>query len=85
MAHIKMYTGAFCPYCSMAKQFLAQLGHVEIEEIRVDGNAELFTQMQQLSGQRSIPQIFIDDKHIGGFTDLRALHQKGELEPLLNA
>lgn len=84
MASIKMYTGAFCPYCMMAKQFLAQLGYTEIEEIRVDRNAEQFAQMQQLSGQRSIPQIFINDKHVGGFTDLRALHQKGELESLLN-
>lgn len=83
MAHIKMYTGAFCPYCTMAKQLLKQLGQTEIEEIRVDKNADMFEQMQQLSGQRSIPQIFIDGQHIGGFTDLHALYQQGGLEVLL--
>ncbi|MDK4624055.1 glutaredoxin 3 [Kingella kingae] len=83
MPEIKMYTGAFCPYCTMAKQFLSQLGVQQIEEIRVDKNPDEFANMQQITGQRSVPQIFIGDTHVGGFTDLYALHQKGELMPLL--
>lgn len=84
MPEIKMYTGAFCPYYTMAKQFLSQLGVQQIEEIRVDKNPDEFTNMQQITGQRSVPQIFIGDTHVGGFTDLYALHQKGELMPLLS-
>lgn len=68
----------------MAKQFLSQLGVQQIEEIRVDKNPDEFTNMQQITGQRSVPQIFIGDTHVGGFTDLYALHQKGELMPLLS-
>ena len=60
----------------MAKQFLSQLGVQQIEEIRVDKNPDEFTNMQQITGQRSVPQIFIGDTHVGGFTDLYALHQK---------
>ena len=59
MPHIKMYTGAFCPYCTMAKQLFRQVGVSEIEEIRVDKEPEQFAQMQQLTGERSVPQIFI--------------------------
>ena len=73
MPHIKMYTGAFCPYCTMAKQLFRQVGVSEIEEIRVDKEPEQFA------------QIFIGQTHIGGFTDLYALHQKGELLALLSA
>lgn len=84
MAHIKMYTGAYCPYCTMAKQFLKQLGVTEIEEIRTDLLPDAFTEMQQITGQRTVPQIFIGNTHVGGFTDLYALHQKGGLQELLN-
>lgn len=84
MPHIKMYTGPYCPYCTMAKQFLQQLGVQEIEEIRVDKNPEDFAQMQHLTGQRSVPQIFIGQTHVGGFTDLYALYQKGDLQLLLD-
>ena len=84
MQPVTMYTGLYCPYCSMAKKLLATVGVTEIKEIRVDQNPADFAEMQQLSGQRSIPQIFIGDTHVGGFTDLYALHQKGELEHLLN-
>lgn len=84
MQPVTMYTGAFCPYCSMAKKLLASVGVTEIKEIRVDKNPADFAQMQQLSGQRSIPQIFIGDTHVGGFTDLYRLQQQGELTGLLN-
>jgi glutaredoxin len=68
----------------MAKKLLASLGVSEINEIRVDRNPEDFAQMQRRTGQRSIPQIFIGDAHVGGFTDLYSLHQQGRLEALLN-
>lgn len=84
MQPVTMYTGAFCPYCSMAKKLLSAVGVTEIKEIRVDKNPADFAQMQQLSGQRSIPQIFIGDTHVGGFTDLYRLQQQGGLLELLN-
>ena len=84
MQPITMYTGPSCPYCTMAKKLLASLGVTEINEIRVDRNHEDFSQMQRRTGQRSIPQIFIGDTHIGGFTDLYSLHQQGRLDALLN-
>lgn len=78
-----MFTGPFCPYCSMAKQFLTQLGVKDIEEINVNDSPAAFQEMQQITGQRSIPQIFIGETHVGGFTDMYALHRKGDLLPLL--
>ena len=59
MQPVKMYSGPFCPYCTMAKQFLKTQGVTEIEEIRVDKNPQDYAQMQALSGQRSVPQIFM--------------------------
>ncbi|WP_369586744.1 glutaredoxin 3 [Kingella oralis] len=85
MQHVKMYTGTFCPYCTMAKQLFKQVGVDEIKEINVSRSPADFAQMQQLTGLRSVPQIFIGETHIGGFTDLYALHQKGGLLPLLQA
>lgn len=85
MQAVKIYTGPYCPYCTMAKQFLKSQGVNEIEEIRVDQNPAAYAEMQQTTGQRSVPQIFIGDTHVGGFTDLYGLHQKGELKDLLGA
>lgn len=84
MQPVTMYTGAFCPYCTMAKKLLATVGVSDIREIRVDQNPADFAEMQQRSGQRSVPQIFIGDTHVGGFTDLYRLHQQDELNDLLN-
>lgn len=68
----------------MAEKLLQSVGVAEIRKIRVDRDPEAFAQMQQLSGQRSIPQIFIGDTHVGGFTDLYSLHRQGRLDSLLN-
>lgn len=84
MQPVTMYTGAFCPYCTMAKKLLASVGVSEINEIRVDESPEAFAEMQQLSGRRTVPQIFIGDTHVGGFTDLHQLQQQGGLDSLLN-
>ncbi|MDO5070584.1 MAG: glutaredoxin 3 [Neisseria zoodegmatis] len=84
MQPVTMYTGPYCPYCTMAKQFLKSQGITEITEIRVDKNPADFAEMQQITGQRSVPQIFIGSTHVGGFTDLYAMHQRGELKALLH-
>ena len=82
MARVLMYTTAICPYCVNAKKLLAQKG-VNVEEIRVDQNPQLRNEMMQKSGQRTVPQIWIDDYHVGGFTELWALDKQGKLDGLL--
>ena len=84
MAKVVMYTTAICPYCVNAKKLLAQKGIVA-EEIRVDQNPQLRTEMMQKSGQRTVPQIWIDTLHVGGFNDLWALDKQGKLDKLLHA
>lgn len=82
MARVLMYTTAICPYCVNAKKLLAQKG-VKVEEIRVDQNPQLRSEMMQKSGQRTVPQIWIGELHVGGFTDLWALDKQGKLDGLL--
>lgn len=83
MARVLMYTTAICPYCVNAKKLLAQKG-VEVEEIRVDQQPQLRSEMMQKSGQRTVPQIWIGEYHVGGFTDLWALDKQGKLDGLLH-
>jgi glutaredoxin 3 len=78
-----MYTTAVCPYCVRAKQVLKAKGVEQIEEIRVDTSPELREHMMQITGRRTVPQIFIGDTHVGGCDDLMALDAKGGLVPLL--
>ncbi len=85
MQAVKMYTTQVCPYCIRAKQLLAQRGVKQIEEIRVDLDPAQRQAMMQLTGQRTVPQIFIGDTHVGGCDDLVALDQRGGLLPLLGA
>ena len=82
MARVLMYTTAVCPFCVNAKKLLAQKG-VNVEEIRVDQNPQLREEMMKKSRQRTVPQIWIDDYHVGGFTDLLALDKQGKLNELL--
>ena len=84
MQPVKMYSGPFCPYCTMAKQLLKQVGVTEIIEIQEKNDPEAFQAMREATGTRTVPQIFIGDTHIGGFDETYALHKKGELVPLLN-
>ena len=79
-----MYTTASCPYCINAERLLLSKGVKEINKIRVDLEPELRVTMMQKTGRRTVPQIYIDDQHIGGFDDLRALDLAGGLEPLLD-
>lgn len=83
MQTVKMYTTAVCPYCIRAKQVLKSKGVDQIEEIRVDENPAERAHMMQITGRRTVPQIFIGDKHIGGCDDLVALDSVGGLTPLL--
>ena len=78
-----MYTTQFCPFCVMAKRLLSAKGVTAIDEVRVDKDPEARAEMQELSGRRTVPQIFIGEKHLGGFEDIAALDHKGELDPLL--
>ena len=83
MAHVLMYTTAVCPYCIRAEQLLKSKGVTEIEKIRVDLKPEQREAMMARTGRRTVPQIYIDDRHIGGFDDLAALDRAGGLDPLL--
>jgi len=79
---VLVYSSDFCPYCIRAKALLTQKG-VAFNEIRVDGNPELRAQMTQKSGKRTVPQIWIGERHIGGCDDLYALERSGQLDRLL--
>ena len=83
MANIVMYTTASCPYCINAERLLVSKGVKEINKIRVDLQPELRVEMMQKTGRRTVPQIYIDERHIGGFDELRQLDLAGGLDPLL--
>ena len=83
MPNIRMYTTAVCPYCIRAKQVLKSKGVAQIEEIRVDLDPTERQKMMDLTGRRTVPQIFIGDTHVGGCDDLIALDHQGGLAPLL--
>ena len=84
MQPVKMYTTAVCPYCIRAKQILKSKGVAQIEEIRVDMQPEERAKMMEITGRRTVPQIFIGATHVGGCDDLVALDGRGGLVPLLN-
>jgi glutaredoxin 3 len=84
MQSVKMYTTAFCPYCIRAKQILKSRGVQEIDEIRVDTLPQERMKMMEITGRRTVPQIFVGDTHVGGCDDLIALDSRGGLMPLLN-
>ena len=82
-AVVIIYSTAVCPYCIRAKELLSSKG-VSYEEIRIDQDPDQRNIMLEKSnGQRTVPQIFIDDQHVGGFDQLKALNDKGELDSLL--
>jgi glutaredoxin 3 len=80
-----MYTTEVCPFCQRAKALLKQRGVAAIDEIRIDLDPAQREQMMQITGRRTVPQIFIGATHVGGCDDLIALDQKGGLVPLLQA
>ena len=85
MQAVKMYTTGVCPYCVRAKQLLKMKGVAQIEEVRVDTNPDERMKMMEITGRRTVPQIFIGDTHVGGHDDLVALDARGGLMPLLQA
>ena len=84
MQQVKMYTTAVCPFCIRAKQILKSKGVGQIEEIRIDMQPEERAKMMEITGRRTVPQIFIGETHVGGCDDLIALDGRGGLVPLLN-
>jgi len=83
MTAVRMYTTQVCPYCIRAKALLKQRGVQQIEEVRVDLNPAERDRMIELTGRRTVPQIFIGDTHVGGCDDLMLLDRSGALAPLL--
>ena len=84
MQAVKMYTTQVCPFCQRAKMLLKQRGVDQIDEVRVDLDPSQRDTMIQITGRRTVPQIFIGSTHVGGCDDLVALDQRGGLMPLLN-
>ena len=85
MSAVRMYTTQVCPYCQRAKALLKQRGVADIDEIRVDLQPVERDRMIEITGRRTVPQIFIGGTHVGGCDDLIALDQRGGLMPLLAA
>ena len=83
MQAVKMYTTAVCPYCTRAKQILKSKGVEQIEDVRIDADLAARDHMMQITGRRTVPQIFIGETHVGGCDDLMALDAKGGLVPML--
>ena len=85
MTPVRMYLTPWCPYCKRAKALLAERGVQHVEEIDIDADRNAKKRMQEETGRRTVPQIFIGDTHVGGCDDLMALDGEGGLLPLLNA
>ena len=84
MKQVVIYSSSSCPYCIMAKELLESKG-IDYKELRIDTSPDLVAEVVKKSGgQRTVPQIFIDDYHVGGYDDLSALDNKGELDVLLS-
>jgi glutaredoxin 3 len=83
-ARVLMYATAACPFCQSAERLLIAKG-VQIDKVRVDLEPERRAEMTKKSGRRTVPQIWIGSRHIGGCDDLYALEREGKLDPLLEA
>ena len=82
MAKVVIYSKTYCPFCVRAKSLLSSKG-VDFEEIMVDSKPELFAELKAKTGMMTVPQIFINDELVGGYTELAALDDSGELDPKL--
>ncbi len=80
---VRMFSTAVCPFCVMAERLLRSKGVTEIEKIRIDLDPEARQDMMTRTGRRTVPQIYIGARHVGGYDDLAALDRGGELTPLL--
>lgn len=79
---VTLYTKENCPFCARAKALLTRKG-VAFEEIPVEGRDDLRTWLVEATGQRTVPQVFVGDRSLGGYTDVAALDQEGRLDPIL--
>lgn len=84
MARVVLYGTRFCPYCVAARQWFKDQ-QIEFEDIAVDGDQAARNWLKEQTGQRTVPQIWIGDTHVGGYTDLIALARSGAVEKLLAA
>jgi len=85
MAKVVMYSTGVCPFCLQAERLLRAKGVAEIEKIRVDLDPPRRDEMIRRTGRRTVPQIYVGDRHVGGYDDLAALDRAGGLDPLLAA
>jgi glutaredoxin 3 len=85
MAKVLMYSTGVCPFCLMAERLLKSKGVADIEKIRVDLEPARRDEMMQRTGRRTVPQIYVGARHVGGYDDLAALDRAGGLDPLLSA
>ena len=85
MAKVLMYATGACPFCVMAERLLRSKGVADIEKVRVDLEPERRQEMMQRTGRRTVPQIYVGERHVGGYDDLAALDRAGGLDPLLSA
>ena len=83
MAKVMMYATGVCPFCVMAERLLRSKGVSDIEKVRVDLEPKRRDEMVERTGRRTVPQIYVGDRHVGGFDDLAALDRAGGLDPLL--
>ena len=83
MAKIVMYCTEVCPYCVRAEHLLKRKGIHDIDKIRIDLHPEQRDEMVQRTGRRTVPQIYINGEHVGGYDDMAALDQAGELDKML--
>lgn len=81
---VVIYATRYCPYCMRARSLLDEKG-VDYDEVRVDADWEKRREMEVKSRRRTVPQIFVDGRHVGGYDELRALDLAGQLDPLLFA
>lgn len=85
MPPITMYATRYCPYCVHAERLLRAKGAVDIDKIRIDESPQRRAEMMARTGRRTVPQIYIGERHVGGYDDLVALDRAGELDRLLGA
>jgi glutaredoxin 3 len=85
VAKVVMYSTGVCPFCLMAERLLKSKGIEAIEKIRVDLEPQRRQEMMDRTGRRTVPQIYVGERHIGGYDDLSALDRAGGLDPLLAA
>jgi glutaredoxin 3 len=84
MATVTMYCTAVCPFCVRAEMLLKKRGVSEITKIRIDTDQEQRALMMERTGRRTVPQIYIDDTHVGGYDELAALDRADKLVPMLS-